>query len=79
MARNAAWALALAAVGRASVGGPLLSRGAVSAVLLAAAGWVTHALRREFTFCCPERKRDADLRKVPRVFADERLLRREAV
>ncbi|EOD33785.1 hypothetical protein EMIHUDRAFT_229293 [Emiliania huxleyi CCMP1516] len=79
MARNAAWALALAAVGRASAGGPLLSRGAVSAVLLAAAGWVAHALRREFTFCYPERKRDADLRKVPRVFADERLLRREAV
>ena len=53
-------------------------RPAVAAACAALCAMVAHWLAREWAYCYTERERDADLAKIPAVFADAQLVPEEA-
>lgn len=72
--RNMACILALAGLSYASGCSRSLLKGALAASFgLALFGLAAHLLEKQFHFCYDERKRNADLAKIPTVFADDRL------
>mgnify|MGYP006873621120 FL=1 len=73
--RLVAWAAAATiAAGRAARLGSVARAAASPAAFgLAVLGYAAHAFVGEFSFKYVSSKRDRDLRKIPKVFADERL------
>ena len=72
--RLVSWAAAAAvAAGRVARLGSVARAASPAALGLAALGYAAHAFVGEFGFKYVSTKRDRDLRKIPKVFADERL------